>query len=101
MWKDLRARFFQHRVPYYALFLKIWQQPGEIIFYESASVIHGRPEAFQGDRFANIFVHFTPLEGWDITSSDVDRAARHGAMKKQREAQRKARQEAKAEAEAA
>lgn len=62
-----------------------WQQPGEIIFYESASVIHGRPEAFQGDRFANIFVHFSPLEGWDVTSSDVDMAARRGANKKRRE----------------
>eukprot|EP00903_Cladosiphon_okamuranus_P005880 g5816.t1 len=74
----------------------LYIEPGEIIFYESASVIHGRPEAFQGDRFANIFVHFTPVEGWDIKGSDVDRAARHGSIKKQREADRA--EEAKAKA---
>lgn len=62
-------------------------QPGEIIFYESASVIHGRPEAFQGDRFANIFVHFAPVKGWHITANDVEMAARSGAYKKSREAQ--------------
>ncbi|CAN0392683.1 unnamed protein product, partial [Hapterophycus canaliculatus] len=60
----------------------IYIEPGEIIFYESASVIHGRPEAFQGDRFANIFVHFAPVKGWHITANDVEMAARSGAYKK-------------------
>lgn len=48
-------------------------------------MIHGRPEAFQGDRFTNIFVHFRPLEGWEITAGDIDRAAREGVAKKNRE----------------
>ena len=60
-------------------------QPGEIIFYESASVLHGRPEPFQGDSFTNIFVHFAPVEGWDVSANDVNRAAREGARKKARE----------------
>ena len=38
---------------------------GEMLFYESAKVIHGRPKPFQGVRFANAFIHFAPLQGWD------------------------------------
>ena len=37
--------------------------PGEMILYESASVIHGRPFPLKGKRsfYANVFVHFEPL----------------------------------------
>ena len=56
-------------------------QPGEIILYESASVIHGRPEEFKGDLFANIFVHYAPVDGWTITDADVQRAATNAARK--------------------
>ncbi|KAL7490348.1 hypothetical protein ACHAW6_016170 [Cyclotella cf. meneghiniana] len=36
-------------------------EPGEMILYESHSVLHGRPFALQGDYYANIFVHFKPM----------------------------------------
>ncbi|KAL7562109.1 hypothetical protein ACA910_019854 [Epithemia clementina (nom. ined.)] len=36
-------------------------QPGEMILYESHSVIHGRPYPLQGDYYANLFVHFEPV----------------------------------------
>ncbi|CAM9423295.1 unnamed protein product [Laminaria digitata] len=62
----------------------ITMEPGEIIMYESASVIHGRPETFKGDSFANIFVHYAPLEGWTITDGDVQRAASNAAREKLR-----------------
>jgi hypothetical protein len=39
--------------------------PGQMLFYESAKLIHGRPQPFPGRRFANCFVHFMPEEGWD------------------------------------
>lgn len=35
--------------------------PGEMILYESASVIHGRPFPLKGRYYANVFVHFEPL----------------------------------------
>lgn len=35
--------------------------PGEMILYESASVIHGRPFPLRGRYYANVFVHFEPL----------------------------------------
>jgi prolyl 4-hydroxylase len=35
-------------------------KPGEMLFYESARLKHGRPIPFEGSVFANIFCHFTP-----------------------------------------
>jgi len=34
---------------------------GDIVFYESHSVIHGRPFPLKGRHYANVFVHFEPL----------------------------------------
>lgn len=36
----------------------ITMEPGDMILYESHSVIHGRPFPMRGSFFANIFVHF-------------------------------------------
>jgi len=38
----------------------ITMEPGDMILYESQSVIHGRPYALKGKYYANIFVHFEP-----------------------------------------
>ncbi len=35
-------------------------KPGEVIFYEGARLLHGRPTPLDGKRFANIFCHFIP-----------------------------------------
>lgn len=37
-------------------------KPGEMVFYEGARLLHGRPEAFKGTSFANIFCHFKPTD---------------------------------------
>jgi prolyl 4-hydroxylase len=39
--------------------------PGDIVLYESHSIIHGRPFALRGKFFANIFIHFAPVETFD------------------------------------
>lgn len=36
--------------------------PGDVIFYEGARLTHGRPMAFDGASFANVFCHFTPKD---------------------------------------
>lgn len=36
----------------------VTMQPGDMVLYESHSVIHGRPFPFRGKFFANVFVHF-------------------------------------------
>lgn len=48
-------------------------QPGEMILYEGHKLIHGRPYPFEGERFANAFIHFKPV-GWDWATSKVWRS---------------------------
>jgi len=38
----------------------ITMDPGEMILYESHSIIHGRPYPLEGRYYANLFVHFEP-----------------------------------------
>lgn len=35
-------------------------EPGDMVFYESAVNIHGRPKPFNGHYFANTFIHYMP-----------------------------------------
>ena len=39
----------------------VFLNPGEVIFYESARLLHGRPLPLKGNKFANIFCHFMPV----------------------------------------
>ena len=39
----------------------IYLEPGEVVFYEGARLLHGRPIPLKGRSFANIFCHFTPI----------------------------------------
>ena len=39
----------------------VTMEPGDLVLYESHSVIHGRPFPLNGRYYANIFVHFEPL----------------------------------------
>ena len=41
--------------------VNITLEPGEMILYESHSVIHGRPYPFRGTYYANLFIHFEPI----------------------------------------
>jgi len=43
-------------------------KPQQMILYESATVIHGRPQPFNGYYYANVFVHFRPQNGWSVKS---------------------------------
>jgi len=33
-------------------------QPGQIVFYESATCLHGRPTPFEGEYYRNFYVHY-------------------------------------------
>ncbi|CAK0809959.1 unnamed protein product [Prorocentrum cordatum] len=41
---------------------EVYLQPGEMVLYEGARVVHGRPMRFQGEEFGNIFSHFKPVD---------------------------------------
>jgi prolyl 4-hydroxylase len=38
----------------------ITMEPGDLVLYESHSVMHGRPYPLKGRYFANVFIHFEP-----------------------------------------
>ena len=44
---------------------KIGLNPGEMIFYESCKLLHGRPDPLEGDFYSSIFVHYTPVD-WTV-----------------------------------
>mmetsp|Transcript_20213 Transcript_20213/g.47339 ORF Transcript_20213/g.47339 Transcript_20213/m.47339 type:complete len:429 (-) Transcript_20213:1610-2896(-) len=47
----------------------VTMEPGDMVLYESHSVIHGRPFPMVGNFFANCFIHFEPYEPIEGESS--------------------------------
>eukprot|EP00658_Telonema_sp_P-2_P033985 TRINITY_DN2484_c0_g1_i6.p1 TRINITY_DN2484_c0_g1~~TRINITY_DN2484_c0_g1_i6.p1 ORF type:complete len:247 (-),score=42.07 TRINITY_DN2484_c0_g1_i6:359-1099(-) len=41
---------------------EVYLQPGEMVLYEGARLLHGRPMRFKGKYFGNIFSHFKPQQ---------------------------------------
>jgi prolyl 4-hydroxylase len=50
---------------------KVFANPGQIILYESAKLLHGRPEAFQGNYFRNFYVHYK-LADWEYVGTPMN-----------------------------
>ena len=48
--------------------LRLEMQPGDMVLYEGARLLHGRPTPLVGDHYAGVFVHFRP--GDDSRKSD-------------------------------
>lgn len=42
-------------------------RPGDMLLYESAKLLHGRPDTFVGSHYDNIFIHYKPTTGWDYS----------------------------------
>jgi len=62
---------------------EISTEPGSLVLYESAKIIHGRPSVFNGKFQYSCFVHFSPLRPvggryW----KDIDSSARRAASEK-------------------
>ena len=49
--------------------------PGEMIWYESARLLHGRPDALLGDYFDNLFIHYKPTHLWYSQQAEVREVA--------------------------
>lgn len=58
--QDWPLEIYDHDDVLHHVFLK----PRDMLFYESASRIHGRPSPFNGTFYANFFVHFRPRDKW-------------------------------------
>ena len=50
--------------------------PGEMVWYESARAVHGRPQPFRGEYYDNLFIHFSPAGGWYSQPFTVGRRPR-------------------------
>jgi len=57
----------------------VTMEPGDMVLYESHSVLHGRPFPLKGEFVANIFVHFQPTK--DNDSQQPDEEVRHDGAK--------------------
>ena len=53
----------------------VTMQPGDMVLYESHTVLHGRPTALNGSFYANIFVHFEPIDHAAMNNQDRDKHA--------------------------
>lgn len=40
----------------------ITMKPRDLVLYESATCVHGRPSTLNGKFYANMFVHYRPVE---------------------------------------
>jgi len=52
---------------------EILMEPGDMVLYESAACVHGRPTPFKGKYYSNVFIHFKPNnpQRWPYTN-DLD-----------------------------
>ena len=50
----------------------VTMEPGDMVLYESATVLHGRPAPMNGKKFANIFVHFKPVDHEEMNEQDAN-----------------------------
>lgn len=56
----------------------VTMEPGDMVLYESHSVLHGRPFPLKGRYYANIFIHFEPT-GHSLRHGDHEAAAQAAA----------------------
>jgi len=56
--EDWPLVIYDHQHRRHSILLK----PGEVAFYESGSLVHGRPSPLNGNSFANVFCHFKPVD---------------------------------------
>mmetsp|Transcript_22989 Transcript_22989/g.50123 ORF Transcript_22989/g.50123 Transcript_22989/m.50123 type:complete len:433 (+) Transcript_22989:841-2139(+) len=60
--------------------VNITMEPGDMILYESHSLIHGRPFPLKGRSYASVFIHFEPFEGWDKNQDEIDLGDSNGDL---------------------
>jgi prolyl 4-hydroxylase len=48
--------------------MSVSMKPGQMLLYESAKLIHGRPSILNGDKYVNCFAHYAPVDddAWDF-----------------------------------
>lgn len=44
--------------------VEVHMTPGDLVFYESSRILHGRPTIFNGSWYTSLFIHYLPLDYW-------------------------------------
>ena len=44
--------------------IEVHMTPGDLVFYESSRILHGRPQVFNGSWYTSLFIHYLPLDYW-------------------------------------
>ena len=57
-------------------------RPGEMVLYESHTVLHGRPFPLKGKFYANLFIHYIPVDHDEMNVKDDEE--QHNVMAKKR-----------------
>jgi len=57
-------------------------EAGEMLFYESAKCLHGRPTKFKGEWYSSLFIHYRPKD-WNVTPFDLRTSVPPSWMKQQ------------------
>jgi hypothetical protein len=65
----------------------VTMEPGDLVLYESSTVLHGRPFPMKGHNYANIFIHFEPVDHQamnlrSLPTYDLAQAAAEGDLNK-------------------
>eukprot|EP00428_Durinskia_dybowskii_P064349 CAMPEP_0170377754 /NCGR_PEP_ID=MMETSP0117_2-20130122/12440_1 /TAXON_ID=400756 /ORGANISM="Durinskia baltica, Strain CSIRO CS-38" /LENGTH=448 /DNA_ID=CAMNT_0010633071 /DNA_START=385 /DNA_END=1731 /DNA_ORIENTATION=- len=55
----------------------VTMEPGDMVLYESHTVLHGRPFPLRGRKYANVFVHFQPIGHDAINQQDQQERNAH------------------------
>lgn len=58
---------------------KVVLKPGEVVFYESAKLAHGRPKSLNGNYYANIFAHTMPTD-WEEKATSLSKKLSLGSV---------------------
>lgn len=53
-------------------------EPGDLVLYESATILHGRPFPMKGRHYSNVFVHFQPVAHDELNDEDEEQRALNG-----------------------
>ena len=64
--EDWPVEVYDHKGKAYNVTMK----PGDMVLYESSTVLHGRPVPLNGKFYANIFVHFEPVDHEEMNRRD-------------------------------
>lgn len=56
--ENLDEPWYLHLYDHDGKFHKVSMEPGDMVYYQSNNVIHGRPDPLKGDYYTNMFVHY-------------------------------------------